>query len=147
MGHYDFNIDIGTGRYGEIVIRDYLLTQGYRFGRFNDDNAYDLLMYYKDKPITYEIKTDVYPIDTGNMLIEFESRGKHSGIKTTIADYYVYYYYHLKEGWRISVPDLKELIEKHPFREVLCGDANSGTSGYLIPRHSFYERFDVRTGI
>ena len=38
-----------------------------------------------------EVKSDRQSMDTGNVFIEFESRGKLSGISTTEADYYAYY--------------------------------------------------------
>ena len=100
-------------------------------------------MSYKETPVSYEIKTDVYK-DTGNMLIEFESRGKPSGIKKTEATLFVYFYYHLKEAWRITSDDLKTLIKANDFRVVNCGDYNSDTWGYLIPRDFVKDSFVVR---
>ena len=38
----------------------------------------------------FEVKTDRLSAKTGNIYIEYESRGKPSGIKTTQADYWVY---------------------------------------------------------
>ena len=43
---------------------------------------------FNDKKI--EVKTDFMAHETGNIAIEFESRGKPSGISTTESDYYAY---------------------------------------------------------
>jgi hypothetical protein len=39
---------------------------------------------------TFEVKSDRASWDTGNIYIEYQSRGLPSGIRTTCADYWVY---------------------------------------------------------
>mgnify|MGYP001070419334 CR=1 FL=1 len=67
--------------------------------KFNSDFKHDLelgemaetdfhLMLSEKK---IEVKYDRKTKETGNVYIEFESRGKPSGIKTTQADYWTYY--------------------------------------------------------
>jgi len=157
MANYNFKEDLIEGEEGEkVIIRD-LENIGLVHVRNNKDNKYDILM---EKPYTgpknctvlpwikYEIKTDVYchPLfDTGNMFIEFECRGKPSGIEVTEAKWFVTYFKHFNEAWYIKVSDLKELIETNELPTVKNGgDAGSSTKGYLIPRNKFKEYFKVR---
>lgn len=91
-GQYEFSKDISTGVQGENFIRELLEGRGFNFIDSCQNNAYDLRMSYRDKEYTYEIKTDVYPRDTGNIVIEFESRGKGSGVMVTKADYFVTFF-------------------------------------------------------
>ena len=97
--------------------------------------------------ITYEIKTDVFvaPIyDTGNIFIEYESRGKNSGISVTKADWFVTYFKYLKEIWFIKSETLKTLIQENEFPIFYdAGDVGSATHGYLIKRKDFKEYFHV----
>ena len=66
--------------------------------KHNSDFKYDLLvgLEYEGKVADMlrnkkvEVKTDFIAHKTGNIAIEFQSRGKPSGISITEADYYVY---------------------------------------------------------
>ena len=134
-GQYDFESDVKTGEQGEDFIKNYLIDKGYSFISDNKDNKYDLLMSYDDIEIKYEVKTDVLlslENDTGNLVVEFESRGKPSGISVTEAKYYVYYIPKLREVWNIKMNDLRGLIDSNDFREVIGGDEGSDTKMYLI---------------
>jgi hypothetical protein len=97
---------------------------------------------------TYEIKTDVKcaPLfDTGNIFIEYESRGKASGISVTEADWFVTYFKYLGEVWFIKTKNLKKLIEENNFPTFKdAGDVGSATHGYLIKRKEFKDYFYVR---
>ena len=55
--------------------------------------------FIKDDKITYvEVKSERYASITSNLAIEFEYKGKPSGISITKADYYVYYILHTMNG-------------------------------------------------
>jgi hypothetical protein len=82
--------------------------------------------------------------DTGNIFIEFSCRGKDSGIKVTQADWFVYYFKYLGELWLIQVEDLRKLIRENNFRVGIGGDPGSDSSGYLIPRKKFRDKFLYR---
>jgi hypothetical protein len=56
------------------------------------DKYYDL--YIPNKKVFIEVKADRKSVDTGNMVLEFASRGKLSGICTSLADYFMYIVYH-----------------------------------------------------
>ena len=97
-----------------------------------------------------EIKTDVFckpHNDTGNIFVEFECRGKESGIMVTEAKWFVTYFKHLNEIWYIKTSELLSLIETSNFRTTqFSGDSGSNTKGYLIPRYAFKEKFIIRKG-
>ena len=56
----------------------------------NDDYKFDLVFINNGKYITMEVKYDDMCLDTGNFAVEFESRGKESGIKTTESDFWAF---------------------------------------------------------
>jgi hypothetical protein len=155
MANYDFKKDINIGEAGEVIVRLDLESVGGTFISDNKDNKYDLLMNmpirgsFNYQKVSYEIKTDVYcrpHMDTGNLFVEFESRGSASGITVSEADWFVTYFEYFKEIWYIKTSDLKKLILNNKFKKTeLSGDLNSNTKGYLIPRYQFKKHFKVRT--
>jgi hypothetical protein len=147
MANLDFKTDLKLGNDGEDVIINFLESKGCSYVDSNNDNKYDLKMVTKGKETTYEIKTDVKvaPVyDTGNIFIEYESRGKASGISVTQADWFVTYFKYLKEIWFIKSETLKQLISENEFPVFYdAGDVGSATHGYLIKRKDFKEYFHV----
>ena len=77
-----------------------------------------------------EVKFDRMTQKTGNVYIEYESRTKASGIRTTEADYWAYFTQD-EECFVISTKRLKEKIFKLKPRRVPGGDNNS-SMGFLI---------------
>lgn len=147
MANLDFKTDLKLGNDGEDVIINFLESKGCSYVDSNNDNKYDLKMVTKGKETTYEIKTDVKvaPVyDTGNIFIEYESRGKSSGISVTQADWFVTYFKYLKEIWFIKSETLKKLILENNFPIFYdAGDVGSATHGYLIKRKDFKKYFHV----
>lgn len=147
MANLDFKTDLKLGNDGEDVIINFLESKGCSYVDSNNDNKYDLKMVTKGKETTYEIKTDVKvaPVyDTGNIFIEYESRGKSSGISVTQADWFVTYFKYLKEIWFIKSETLKKLISENDFPIFYdAGDVGSATHGYLIKRKDFKKYFHV----
>ena len=84
-----------------------------------------------------EIKTDKICQRTGNIFVEFESRGKDSGLATTTAVYWVYCLWSevRKEQTYVFIPTrrLKKLIKQGNYKEMRGGD-NWTSKGYLIPK-------------
>lgn len=148
MANYNFRQDLVIGEKGEEVIVSDLNKFGVKLIEFNKDNRYDLLMEKDGVKVKYEVKTDVFckpTNDTGNIFVEYECRGKNSGILVTEAKWFVTYFKHLNEIWYIKTDTLKNLIEKSHFRETqFSGDNGSNTKGYLVPRKSLREHFIVR---
>lgn len=120
MNTEKFNKDLKFGLDGENLIINYLASKGLKF--INDSKSlkddyqeykkFDLL--FKNKKgefIKFEVKTDKFR-DTGNLAVEKSYNGKQSGIKTTSADYWIYYFSTLSADniWIIKTKDLKNLI-------------------------------------
>lgn len=147
MGELSFKLDLITGNYGEDRVVEWLVAHGAEEIEENHDNKYDRKLKYKNQIITYEIKTDVFcaPIsDTGNMFIEFECRGKLSGIAVTEAKWFVTIYWFLNQIWFIETDKLKKLIKENNFPVTdNSGDVNSNTKGYLIKRKDFKKHFKI----
>ena len=148
MGNYNFNKDLIIGEQGERTVTQDLESIGAKLITDNKNNSHDLIVEKDGTQLKYEIKTDVFcfpQFDTGNMFIEFECRGKKSGIEVTTADWFVMYYKYLKEIWYIKTEDLKQLIKDNDFFQTFdSGDKNSNTRGYLIPREKYKKHFIVR---
>jgi hypothetical protein len=122
----------------EKEVIEYFNKKGLNVIKDNEDKNYDFLVEKNGITKKYELKTDYYISknnDSGNMFIEYESWGRCSGICSTKSDWYVYYFYNLKEMWFIKTNELKFLIINNniPTKDK-CGDELSNTKGYLIPR-------------
>jgi len=107
---------------------------------YNSDFRYDLKVgQTKEKELgdifagsTVEVKHDLKATETGNIFVEYRSRGKLSGISTTQADYYCYAFgetLHL-----IKTSDLRDRCRKYlgTSRDVSGGDSNT-SKGILLP--------------
>lgn len=84
-----------------------------------------------------EVKRDFKAMKTGNVFVEYSSRGKPSGLATTNADYYCYF---IAERRLIILPteELKELCRPFLYtnRDVRGGDNNT-SKGVLLPITAF----------
>ena len=108
--------------------------------QFNNDFAFDLIVgqmaekelaaVLQDKRI--EVKSDKLAHKTGQFFVEYESRGKRSGIATTQADYYCFEVRGI--FILVSVPTLKIIARKYigTERDVKGGDSNT-SKGILLP--------------
>lgn len=107
---------------------------------YNSDFKYDLkvgqvkeeelALILADKKV--EVKYDQKALKTGNVFVEYESRGRLSGISTSQSDYYCFCFgdtLHL-----IKSSDLKERCRKYlnTNRDVNGGDNNT-SKGILLP--------------
>jgi len=102
---------------------------------FNDDNRYDIK--FKGKiDFTVEVKEDFITKTTGNIGVEYHSRGKDSGINTTQAHFYLYKTHTSNSKYELllmKTKELKKIIkEKKYFRVVNGGDFGSNTMMYIF---------------
>ena len=83
----------------------------------------------------FELKTDRMAHKTGNVYVEFQSRGKDSGIKVSNAGTWIFKIVSAKDThlFSIQIPlsRLKKLVSKD-YRVVPGGD-NLTSRGYLVP--------------
>jgi len=112
---------------------------------YNNDFKYDLeIGQAKEKELgdifnskTVEVKYDMQAIETGNVYVEYFSRGKKSGISKSIADYYCFCLgetYHI-----IETAILKERCRKYlgTDRDRKGGDENT-SKGILLPLNELF---------
>lgn len=107
---------------------------------YNNDFKFDLVVgQMKEMELgsilqgkTIEVKSDKLAHKTGNVFIEYQSRGKASGIATTEADYYAI---EIQGSYVILSSDkLKEKCRKYfkTDRDTVGGDSDT-SKGILLP--------------
>jgi hypothetical protein len=123
-----------------VFIIIYLLGLNKAYMQYNNDFRHDLKVgMTKEKELgeifagkTIEIKYDIQAPQTGNVFVEYASRGKLSGISTSEAEYYCFCLgdtFHL-----IKTEQLKKVCRKYinTNRDILGGDSNT-SKGVLLP--------------
>jgi hypothetical protein len=82
-----------------------------------------------------EVKTDRIAHKTGNIFIEYESRGKPSGIAKTTAHYWVYRFDKMDTAIIIPVTKLKDVCRSFYYEGLYLrnGGDNNTSKGFLIP--------------
>lgn len=137
MGNYDFETDLIISGRTEEEIADLIEVRNSNVVdiKINNDGRYDLEIVLKNGQSKYiEIKEDFMCAKTGNIAIEYQCRGKASGVSTTEADIWIYKV-HTKNGnelYGINIEDLKKSIgNSEYFRRVSGGDPGSNTMMYL----------------
>ena len=112
--------------------------------KYNNDFKFDLALgqVYEEKlgnllNQKVEVKRDYKCLETGNIYVEYESRGKKSGISTTQAGYWCYW---LSEHHCIFVKTevLKQMCRKYigTERDRRGGDSNT-SKGIKLPMQDF----------
>jgi len=107
---------------------------------YNNNFKYDLKVgQVKEKELgtifnskTIEVKYDLQALTTGNVYVEYESRGKKSGISTSLADYYCFCLgdtFHLIKTDILKIRCRKLIGTK---RDKKGGDNNT-SKGILLP--------------
>lgn len=87
-----------------------------------------------------EVKRDFKCLQTGNIFVEYESRGQKSGMATSQAEWWCYW---LSDSHfiMIELSKLKDMCRKYikTDRDVLGGDSNT-SKGILLPINEFISR-------
>jgi ABC-type proline/glycine betaine transport system substrate-binding protein len=142
--------DLPRGEKGEDFIAEYLcLLYDWQLIQKNTNYEYDFELMTNDGIKRYEVKTDDYEKYhgiTNNMVIETRCRGKLSGIWTTNADYFIYYYPSHYIFYLIEVKELRKLISQRPdlFTYKKMGDGGLA-SGYVVNRFAVQNYFKIYT--
>lgn len=146
MANYNFRKDLAVSVNTEKQVGEMLekILQG--VAEYNNDNKYDILIKTNNFILTYEVKEDFMCGSTGNVALEFSSREKDSGIRTSQADFYVYKLHMNNEIHFLihKTEQLKELVNKNKyFRIVNGGDKGSNTLFYLF-RYDIFAKDSIK---
>jgi hypothetical protein len=131
--HYNFNKDLLDGQAAEFEVAQRLIA---RLGITAEDvehstsKGYDLKII--SKGWTFEVKNDLMAHQTGNVAIEYESRGKATALAVTTAEFWVYKFAGSFYAFRTETLKKKIFEEKLYFKAVTGGDAGSNTRMYLV---------------
>jgi len=142
MGKYKFALDIEVAQETEKQIAKLLQSElDCEIVKFGNTSDYDILVTKDGIERTIEVKEDFLSKTTGNLALEYESRGKLSGISVSKADYYlykVYLNYGIAEYWIIETDKLKSMVKFELFfKKVSGGDVGSNTKIYLFKLFEF----------
>lgn len=130
MGKYTFSEDLKDSEASVKQVIEFLKEDGCTDIQTNDDGRYDISYVTKDgKYKTAEVKHDLMWDKTGNVAIEYRSRGKASGIATSKADTW---FYVLNQIYYCPAGDLRAYLIQHwdRYRRVKGGD--NGTSDLVL---------------
>lgn len=137
MGHYDFKTDLeeAHGIEERLVVFLDKKYPSFDFHGFSNNKAYDCHFTLEGIYYKLEIKSDYYTNTTGNIVLEYESRGKISGITTTQADLIAYCVVTPTglDIYMFNTKKLKKLIKDEVYeRKLIGGDPGSATKMYLF---------------
>lgn len=86
-----------------------------------------------------EVKYDMMAAETGNIYVEYNSRGKDSGITTTEATHWAFVIEGIETVVIIETKRLKVLCRKYWNRRFKGGD-NDSSLGILIPLSEIFDK-------
>ena len=134
-----FNRDLEIGQTVEKEFAKILENIGATDITENNDYRYDISCNISGIPKLFEVKFDQQTISSPNLAIEFESRGKASGISTSEADYWVYKIF-FEGRWvfaTIKSSKLKEIILSESYWRIVNGGDSYTSKLYLFRKEVF----------
>ncbi|TRO52227.1 hypothetical protein E2P63_03890 [Candidatus Bathyarchaeota archaeon] len=145
--HYKFDEDLRIAKNTEIELAKRLEEEkGVEVISICNTQDYDILIRNKHgKYAKLELKEDFMAKNTGNIAIEFESRGLPSGISVSKATHWVYKIVDYKNEWFIiESKKIKRMIGYEMYHRIVSGgDPNSNTKMYLFSIEEFEKCSDV----
>ena len=139
MGNYNFKKDLPEGQKAEKEAIE-KLKKYYSIDRDDDFqicNTTDFDIKIVSKNISFEVKNDLMAERTGNVAIEYESRGKLSGISVTKADFWIYKFTGLFFMFETEKIKRELLVNQNFHKKVTGGDYGSNTKMYLVKVNEF----------
>lgn len=153
MAHLNFRKDLENAKVTELVAAQLLriFTEDNFDVTWNDDNRYDFAVETSVDDVssyTYEVKDDIGSMNTPNTFVEFECRGKPSGIATTESDLHIYKIYNSPieaKFYCIATQMIKYLIIQKKYKRIVsdAGDVGSNTKGYLFAKETIIDKADL----
>lgn len=138
MAYYQFNKDLEDGHRAEeevlTKLAAYFHVKKEDIKRY-DNKDFDLKI--SSLRLSFEVKNDLMAAQTGNIAIEYESRGKPSGLASSKADFWVYKF--AGSLWVVPTKLLRKKLfgEKRYYRKVTGGDKGSNTKMFLVKTKAF----------
>lgn len=136
--HYNFKKDLADGKAAEEEVKQLLITRlnvAESDIEHSSSKGYDLKIITKGW--TFEVKNDLMAHQTGNVAIEYESRGKPTALAATTADFWVYKFAGQFFAFKTETLKRKLFEEKRYFKAVTGGDAGSNTKMFLVKVEEF----------
>lgn len=132
--HYNFKKDLQDGQLAEREAIEKLQVHFPEISDFrqSDTKGYDIEAMLDGQRITFEVKNDLMAHKTGNVAIEYECRGRASGLATSTADYWIYKFDSTFFLFKTIILRQHLFEDKLYFREVTGGDPGSYTKMYLV---------------
>lgn len=123
VDHNNFYENLERIQDGELVVARLLNSRFddlYISMDLNNDCKYDIKGILAGDLVTFEVKEDIRCADTGNIVVEFESRGIPSGISTTEADFWVFRIHRNNKihHYIIGTERLKRLIKEKKYSRI-----------------------------
>ena len=139
--NYDFKKDLPVAKKTEDEVADFLVRRyGFLILERSDRKFYDLKLEKNGKIYLIEIKEDMSCKKTGNVALEFDCRGKPSGISVTKADSFIYKIHRPNEIVYLAIKTeaLRQLIRDKKHIRIVCGgDVDSHSMNYLFRYDDF----------
>lgn len=90
---------------------------------------------FKINDVKYESKADKY--ETGNLMIEYSSRGKDSGIRKTTSDFYVYWFITNERYYLIPTKIINQMIKNKKYVKRIKGGDYNTSKMYMFREEKF----------
>ncbi len=141
--HYNFEDDMATADKVEVEVIKRLqnVNPEFIFNGFSGTKGYDATYTVRGKVYHLEIKSDYYTEKTGNVVIEYESWGKPSGIVTSQAHMWAYAVMRTLEDfdvYLINTEKLRQMIREEVYYDkIIGGDPLSNTKMYKFKLEDF----------
>lgn len=121
-----------------LLKRDKTTKGNYKYKKGNDKDGDIYIKFFKEnKELLFEVKDDKRGKNTGNIVIEFQSRNKPSGIESTKSDYWVQKY---KDTFYIvDVESLKDAIKEKKYFDIVEGGDNNTSLLYRFKRDDYVD--------
>lgn len=134
-----FSCDLALGNFYEQEYINHVKPTEFKImkGKFKE---YDIEMVEDGKTYYVEVKSDRLTHKTGNICIEFMCGNNPSGIKTTTADYYIYFEIEPESTYsmyKIPVERLREEITNKTYHKTMRGGDGYRSHFYLFRKTLF----------
>jgi hypothetical protein len=141
-----FKQKLASGRWGEIMILNHLISKGWTILEISDHSYWDIKATKNNQIKTFEVKTNYYEYKMfrhNMVVIETESNGVLSGLSVTTADFYILYYPFENMFYVEEVSQLKNMIKNGMYKKVKGGRKDLATM-YQIPRDHFIHKKELK---